>query len=87
MKVLRGRRRSRSKIRCFIADREGKIRRLVDANIIGIFIADREGRILEANDASLRLVGYGREHLVSGRVRWTELFPPQRLRARRTHSG
>jgi PAS domain S-box-containing protein len=60
-----------------LADREGKIRRLVDANIIGIFIADREGRIVEANDAFLRLVGYGRKDLVSGRVRWTELSPPE----------
>src|SRR5262245_29633810 len=60
-----------------LADREGKIRRLVDANIIGIFIADRQGRILEANDAFLRLVGYDREDLVSGRVRWTELSPPE----------
>ena len=60
-----------------VADREGKIRRLVDANIIGIFIADREGRILEANDAFLRVVGYDREDLVSGRVRWTELSPPE----------
>jgi PAS domain S-box-containing protein len=60
-----------------LADREGKIRRLVDANIIGIFIADPQGRILEANDAFLRIVGYGREDLVSGRVRWTELSPPE----------
>ena len=41
------------------------------------FIADREGRILEANDAFLRLVGYSREDLASGRVRWTELSPPE----------
>ncbi|MGX9430246.1 AAA family ATPase [Bradyrhizobium sp. LeoA1S1] len=60
-----------------LADREGKIRRLVDANIIGILIADREGRILEANDAFLRITGYDREDLVSGRVRWTELSPPE----------
>ena len=60
-----------------VADREGKIRRLVDANIIGILIADREGRILEANDAFLRILGYDREDLVSGRVRWTELSPPE----------
>jgi GAF domain-containing protein len=52
-----------------LTDREGKIRRLIDATIIGIFIADREARILEANDAFLRLVGYGREDLVSGRLR------------------
>jgi len=54
-----------------LADREAKIRRLVDANIIGIFIADREGRILEANDAFLRIVGYDRDDLVSGNVNWT----------------
>jgi PAS domain S-box-containing protein len=59
-----------------LADREAKIRRLVDANIIGIFLADRESRILEANDAFLRIVGYDREDLVLGRVRWTELSPP-----------
>src|SRR6266404_5416857 len=34
-----------------IEEREAKIRRLVDANIIGIIIWDLEGRILEANDA------------------------------------
>ncbi|MEY9161530.1 AAA family ATPase [Bradyrhizobium japonicum] len=60
-----------------LADREGKIRRLVDANIIGIFIADREDRILEANDAFLRLLGYDRADLVPGHVRWTELSPPE----------
>jgi PAS domain-containing protein len=35
---------------------EVKIRRLVDANIIGIEFWDYDGRILEANDAFLRLV-------------------------------
>jgi PAS domain S-box-containing protein len=60
-----------------LADREAKIRRLVDANIIGIFVADREAGILEANDAFLRIVGYDREDLVSGRMRWTELSPPE----------
>ena len=37
-----------------LAEREAKIRRLVEANIIGIFIWDVEGRIIEANDAFLR---------------------------------
>ena len=60
-----------------LAEREAKIRRLVDANIIGIFIWDLEGRILEANDAFLHMVGYDREDLVSGRMRWTDLTPPE----------
>ena len=36
-----------------LAEREARIRRLVDANIIGIFIWDFDGRILDANDAFL----------------------------------
>jgi PAS domain S-box-containing protein len=60
-----------------IEQREAMIRRLVDANIIGIFVWDVEGRILEANDAFLRLIQYDREDLVAGHVRWTELTPPE----------
>ena len=59
-----------------LAEREAKIRRLVDSNIIGIFIWDFDGHILEANDAFLRMVNYDREDLVSGRICWTELTPP-----------
>jgi PAS domain S-box-containing protein len=62
-----------------LADREAKIRRLVDANIIGIVIWNIEGRILEANDAFLRIVGYDREDLISRRVHWKDLTPPEWL--------
>ncbi|NKQ75579.1 sensor histidine kinase, partial [Rhizobium ruizarguesonis] len=58
-----------------LAEREAKIRRLVKANIIGIVIWDIEGRILEANDAFLRMLGYDREDLASGRLSWTDLTP------------
>src|SRR5438132_6271684 len=60
-----------------LREREAKIRRLVDANIIGIFVWDFEGRILEANDAFLRMVGYDRADVVSERLRWTDLTPPE----------
>ena len=60
-----------------LAEREAKIRRLVDANIIGIFISGLKGRVLEANDAFLHLVGHDRDDLVSGRIRWTDLTPPE----------
>src|SRR5882724_11700482 len=59
-----------------LAEREAKIRRLVDSNIIGIFIWDFEGRVLEANDEFLRMVNYDREDLASGRIRWADLMPP-----------
>jgi PAS domain-containing protein len=51
-----------------LAEREAKIRRLVDSNIIGIFMWEAEGRIFEANDAFLHMVKYDRKDLVSGQV-------------------
>lgn len=62
-----------------LANRESRIRRLVDANIIGIFIWDIQGRILEANEAFLRMLGYDHEDLISRRLRWTDLTPPEWL--------
>jgi PAS domain S-box-containing protein len=60
-----------------LEDREGKIRRLVDANILGIFIWNLEGAMVEANEALLRMLQYDRDDLVSGRVRWTDLTPTE----------
>ena len=60
-----------------LGEREARIRRLVDSNIIGIMIWDFHGRIIEANEAFLDMLGYGREDLVSGRIRWTELTPAE----------
>src|SRR6266568_5483255 len=57
--------------------REAKIRRLVDANVVGVLISKLDGRVIEANDAFLRIVGYTRDDLASGRIRWTELTPPE----------
>ncbi|MEM5458826.1 AAA family ATPase [Paraburkholderia phytofirmans] len=60
-----------------LQEREAKVRRLVDSNIIGIHIWDFEGNVVEANDAFLRIVGYSREDLLSGRIRWPDLTPPE----------
>ena len=60
-----------------LQEREAKIRRLVDSNIIGIIIWDFEGRIIEANDAFLDMVGYSRDDLVSGRMQWTDMTPAE----------
>src|SRR5882672_6468676 len=58
-----------------LQEREARIRRLVDSNIVGIVIGDVQGRIIEANQAFLDIVEYTREDLVSGRLRWTTLTP------------
>ena len=62
-----------------LAERESRIRRLVDANIIGIMIWDYQGRILEANDAFLRIVGYDRQDVVARHLSWRDLTPPEWL--------
>jgi PAS domain S-box-containing protein len=58
-----------------LREREARIRRLVDSNIVGIVIWDVQGRIIEANQAFLDIVGYAREDLAS--LRWTELTPTE----------
>src|SRR5262249_6815488 len=60
-----------------LAEREGRIRRLVDATIVGSFIWDLEGRVLEANDAFLTMVGYARADLLAPGLRWIDLTPPE----------
>ena len=59
-----------------LEERDKKIRRLVDANIVGVSVAKLEGQIVDANDALLNMLGYNRDDLISGRLRWTELTPP-----------
>jgi PAS domain S-box-containing protein len=60
-----------------LAERDAKIKSLVDANIIGIFILGADDQIIDANEAFLKLVGYNRDDLLSGRLRWTDLTPPE----------
>jgi PAS domain S-box-containing protein len=58
-----------------LEEREAKIRRLVDANIMGVFIWNLQGKILQTNEAFLHMLEYSREDLLSGRVHWRDLTP------------
>jgi PAS domain S-box-containing protein len=60
-----------------LQEREAKVRRLVDSNIVGICIFDVDRRIVEANDAFLSIVGYRRDDVISGRLSFTGLTPPE----------
>jgi PAS domain S-box-containing protein len=74
------RKRAEEKLRAAYHDlqaREAKIRRLVNTDVIGIVHWTVDGKIVDANDAFLQMVGYSREDLVSGRVWWTDLTPPE----------
>ena len=60
-----------------LQDREAKIRRLVDSNIIGVVMWCADGRIIDANEAYLRIIGYDRGDLIAGRLNWRALTPPE----------
>ena len=56
---------------------EAKIRRLVEANVVGIVMFTLEGTIIDANEAFLQMVQYDHDDLAFGRVRWTDLTPAE----------
>lgn len=58
---------------------QARYRRLVDSNIVGVITATMTGEIREANDAFLHMLGYTRDDLIAGRVRWDTLTPPEYL--------
>jgi PAS domain S-box-containing protein len=59
-----------------LREREAKIRRLVDANIIGVFMWNLD-KVVEANDAFLHMLDYSRDDLVLGYLRWMDLTPAE----------
>jgi PAS domain S-box-containing protein len=60
-----------------LKEREAKVRRLVDSNIIGVLFGNPDDRIQEANQAFLRIVGYDQADVAAGRLRRTELTPAE----------
>jgi PAS domain S-box-containing protein len=60
-----------------LEEREAKIRRLVEADVVGIVMWNLEGAITGANEAFLHIVQYAREDIASGRVHWTDLTPAE----------
>ncbi|WP_420137795.1 trifunctional serine/threonine-protein kinase/ATP-binding protein/sensor histidine kinase [Sphingomonas sp.] len=59
-----------------IAERESKIRRLVESDVIGIVIWDLDGRLVDANDAFLSMLQCDRADLKAG-LRWFDMTPPE----------
>ena len=69
--------KAEAEVRKMATGLEAKIRRLVEANVVGIFMWNLEGGITGANEAFLHLVQYDREDLASRRVCWTDLTPAE----------
>jgi PAS domain S-box-containing protein len=60
-----------------LREAQRRFARLSEAGIIGVVVTDLDGRVVEANDALLTLIGYSREEILSGRIDWRALTPPE----------
>lgn len=56
---------------------ETRFARLSESGVLGIVVADLDGRIIEINDALLAMLGHSRDDILSGRVVWREMTPPE----------
>src|SRR5205814_6570732 len=55
---------------------EAKFRRLIESNVIGVVFGEGD-LITGANRRFLETVGYSYEDLLSGKLRWPEMTPPE----------
>lgn len=58
-----------------IAERETRLRLVTESGMLGIFYWNADGVITSGNDKFLAMVGYSREDVELGKIRWTDLTP------------
>ena len=56
---------------------EARLSRLREAGILGMIVTALDGRVVDVNDTLLQLLDYSRDEILSGRVAWTSLTPPE----------
>lgn len=56
---------------------ESKFRQIFESDMIGIMFCDFYGNVLDANDRFLTIVGYKKEDLADGKIKWTDMIPPE----------
>jgi len=71
------REKAEAEVRELASGLEAKIRRLVEANVVGMVMFTLQGVITGANEAFLRMAQYDHEDLASGRVRWRDITPAE----------
>jgi PAS domain S-box-containing protein len=69
--------RERARIEAELAASEARLRRVVDSGMVGILFWNKDGRILDANDTFLKMIGYSRQELRQGEIRWDKMTPPE----------
>jgi PAS domain S-box-containing protein len=65
-----------------LRESEGRLRRVVESNVIGIVVGDLQGAVLEVNDAFLALTGHDRDAVRDGRLDWVAVCARDDVRGR-----
>jgi PAS domain S-box-containing protein len=60
-----------------LRESQSRFQKLFEASLIGICFPDRFGAFHDGNDEFLRIVGYSRQDLRDGLVRWDKMTPPE----------
>ncbi len=60
-----------------LQESETRLRRFYESGMIGVLYFKMDGSITEANDKFLEMVGYTREDLQAGRIKWDKMTPPE----------
>jgi PAS domain S-box-containing protein len=67
----------RKKAEKALKESETRFKRIFESKMIGVFFWDANGDITDANNVTLEMVGYSKDEILSGAVRWRDLTPPE----------
>ena len=56
---------------------EARFRTIVDSNMMAVCFWEVSGKVVDANDRYLKLIGYSREELTSGKIDWRQITPKE----------
>jgi PAS domain S-box-containing protein len=60
-----------------LRESEARFRGVVESNMVGIVFWDVSGCITDANEMAVQMLGYSREELQSGQIRWQDITSPE----------
>lgn len=69
----------RTQVEAALRQSQERLKLFAESDLVGLLFGDVYGRIHQANNAFLKIVGYTREDMEAGRLRWDEITPPEYL--------
>ncbi|MEZ0170752.1 PAS domain S-box protein [Microvirga sp. TS319] len=60
---------------------EERLRRVLETDAVGVLFFNNEGTLIDANEVFLKMTGWSREEVESGRLDWRRMTPPEWIAA------